>query len=65
MKVHRRRTLTAIAAVGALIGAALIHLPAQATRPSWGHHHPYWQLGASMRLDTLDQDRWPGKPSSG
>ena len=34
MKVHRRRTLTAIAAVGALIGAALLILPAQATPPS-------------------------------
>jgi len=34
MKVHPRRTLTAIAAVGALIGAALIILPAQATPPS-------------------------------
>ena len=34
MKLHRRRTLTAIAAVGALIGAALIILPAQATLPS-------------------------------
>ena len=34
MKVHRRRTLTAIAAVGALIGAALIVVPALATPPS-------------------------------
>jgi quercetin dioxygenase-like cupin family protein len=34
MKLHRRRILTAIAAVGALIGAALIILPAQATPPS-------------------------------
>jgi hypothetical protein len=34
MKVHPRRTLTAIAAVGALIAAALIILPAQATPPS-------------------------------
>ena len=34
MKVHRRRTLTAIAAVGALVGAALLILPAQATPPT-------------------------------
>jgi quercetin dioxygenase-like cupin family protein len=34
MKLHRRRTLTAIAAVGALVAAALIILPAQATPPS-------------------------------
>jgi quercetin dioxygenase-like cupin family protein len=34
MKAHRRRTLSAIAAVGALVSAALIILPAQATPPS-------------------------------
>jgi quercetin dioxygenase-like cupin family protein len=36
MRVHRKRTLTAIAAiaaVGALVGAALLVLPAQATQP--------------------------------
>jgi quercetin dioxygenase-like cupin family protein len=34
MKLHRRRTLTAIAAVGALIGTTLIVVPALATPPS-------------------------------
>jgi quercetin dioxygenase-like cupin family protein len=34
MKLHRRRTLTAIAAVGALAAAALIVVPALATPPS-------------------------------
>jgi quercetin dioxygenase-like cupin family protein len=34
MKLHRRRTLVAIAAVGALIGTTLIVVPALATPPS-------------------------------
>jgi hypothetical protein len=34
MKVQRTRTLAAIAAIGALVGAALIVVPARATPPS-------------------------------
>jgi quercetin dioxygenase-like cupin family protein len=34
MKLHRRRILTAIAAVGALVAAALIVVPARATPPT-------------------------------
>src|SRR5215211_2558516 len=50
MKVHRKRTLTAIAAVGALIGAALIILPAQATPPSGVTTTPI----ATGRFDAID-----------
>jgi quercetin dioxygenase-like cupin family protein len=50
MKVHRRRTLTAIAAVGALIGAALIVVPALATPPSGVTTTPI----ATGRFDAID-----------
>ena len=50
MKLHRRRTLTAIAAVGALVGAALIILPAQATLPSGVTTTPI----ATGRFDAID-----------
>ena len=50
MKVHRRRTLTAIAAVGALIGAALIVVPALATPPSGVISTPI----ATGRFDAID-----------
>jgi quercetin dioxygenase-like cupin family protein len=50
MKVHRRRTLTAIAAVGALIGAALIAVPALATLPSGVTTTPI----ATGRFDAID-----------
>ena len=50
MKVHRRRTLTAIAAVGALIGAALIVVPALATTPSGVTTTPI----ATGRFDAID-----------
>jgi hypothetical protein len=50
MKLHRRRILTAIAAVGALVGAALIILPAQATLPSGVTTSPI----ATGRFDAID-----------
>jgi quercetin dioxygenase-like cupin family protein len=50
MKVHRRRTLTAIAAVGALISAALIVVPALATLPSGVTTTPI----ATGRFDAID-----------
>jgi quercetin dioxygenase-like cupin family protein len=50
MKLHRRRILTAIAAVGALVGAALITLPAQATLPSGVTTSPI----ATGRFDAID-----------
>ena len=50
MKLHRRRTLTATAAVGALIGAALIILPAQATLPSGVTTSPV----ATGRFDSIN-----------
>ena len=34
MKLHRRRILAAVGAVGALVAAALLMLPAQATQPT-------------------------------
>jgi hypothetical protein len=50
MKLHRRRILTAIAAVGALVGAALIILPAQATLPSGVTTSPI----ATGRFDSIN-----------
>ena len=62
MKVHRRRTLMAIVAVGALIGAALIVVPALATPPSGVTTTPI----ATGRFDAIDTRSRPvpGKPSS-
>ena len=56
MKLHRRRTLTAITAVGALVGAALIIVPALATPPSGVTPTPI-ATGRFGAIDTQDQDR--------
>ena len=61
MKVHRRRTLTAIAAVGALIGAALIVVPALAT-PSSGVATTTIALGRFDAIDTkIKTGAWKAK----
>jgi quercetin dioxygenase-like cupin family protein len=52
MKVHRKRLLTAIAAVGALVGTTLIVVPALATPPSGVITTPI----ATGRFDAIDTE---------
>ena len=56
MKLHRRPTLTAIVAVGALIGAALIVVPARATPPSGVTTTP-------IATRALRRDRYADQPT--
>lgn len=61
MKLHRRRTLTATATVAALIGAALIIVPAQATPPSGVTTTPI-ATGRFGRIDTqIKTGAWKAK----
>jgi len=63
MKIQRTRTLAAIAAIGALVGAALIVLPARATPPS-GVNMTTIGVGRFTDIDTkVKTDINPGTPT--
>jgi quercetin dioxygenase-like cupin family protein len=64
MKVHRARILTAVGAVGALVVAAVLILPAQATPPS-GVTTSIIGVGRFARIDAKAKtDVNPGTPTA-
>jgi quercetin dioxygenase-like cupin family protein len=64
MKVQRTRTLAAIAAIGALVGAALIVVPARATPPSPEVTTTPIGMGRFAAIDTnVTTDIDPGTPT--